>query len=88
MESVSRTIAEHANGPKIVVEKSTVPVKAAESIRHILREAEKLNPDLSFQVSKFTKKSILKMYNFGSFPIRNSFPREPPSMIWPIPIVY
>uniref|UniRef100_A0A915MUN1 UDP-glucose 6-dehydrogenase n=1 Tax=Meloidogyne javanica TaxID=6303 RepID=A0A915MUN1_MELJA len=26
MESVSRTIAEHANGPKIVVEKSTVPV--------------------------------------------------------------
>jgi UDP-glucose 6-dehydrogenase len=58
MESVSRTIAEHANGPKIVVEKSTVPVKAAESIRHILREAEKLNSDLSFQVSKYTKKKI------------------------------
>jgi UDPglucose 6-dehydrogenase len=52
MESVSRTIAEHANGHKIVVEKSTVPVKAAESIRHILREAEKLNPErLSFQVN-------------------------------------
>ena len=51
MESVSRTIAEHANGPKIVVEKSTVPVKAAESIRYILREAEKLdNKRLSFQV--------------------------------------
>nr|CAD2176942.1 unnamed protein product [Meloidogyne enterolobii] len=51
MESVSRTIAEHANGPKIVVEKSTVPVKAAESIRYILREAEKLDTKrLSFQV--------------------------------------
>uniref|UniRef100_A0A1I8B010 UDP-glucose 6-dehydrogenase n=1 Tax=Meloidogyne hapla TaxID=6305 RepID=A0A1I8B010_MELHA len=51
MESVSRTIAEHANGPKIIVEKSTVPVKAAESIRYILREAEKLDPNrLSFQV--------------------------------------
>lgn len=52
MESVSRTIAQHANGPKIVVEKSTVPVKAAESIRHILREAEKLSTDgLTFQVN-------------------------------------
>ncbi|KAF7633851.1 UDP-glucose 6-dehydrogenase [Meloidogyne graminicola] len=51
MESVSRTIAEYANGPKIVVEKSTVPVKAAESIRYILREAEKLDPErFSFQV--------------------------------------
>ena len=53
MESVSRTIAEHANGPKIVVEKSTVPVKAAESIRYILREAEKLDTRrLSFQVNR------------------------------------
>ncbi|KAL3073675.1 hypothetical protein niasHS_007354 [Heterodera schachtii] len=51
MESVARAIAEFANGPKIVVEKSTVPVKAAESIRHILREAEKLNPDkFAFQI--------------------------------------
>uniref|UniRef100_A0A914HZP1 UDP-glucose 6-dehydrogenase n=1 Tax=Globodera rostochiensis TaxID=31243 RepID=A0A914HZP1_GLORO len=51
MESVARSIAEYANGPKIVVEKSTVPVKAAESIRHILREAEKLNPGrFAFQI--------------------------------------
>ncbi|CAJ0571945.1 unnamed protein product, partial [Mesorhabditis spiculigera] len=50
VESVARTIAEHAGGPKIVVEKSTVPVKAAESITTILREAQKHNADLHFQV--------------------------------------
>lgn len=56
VESVSRAIAEHARGPKIVVEKSTVPVKAAESISAILNEAEKKNPQLSFQVqSSFEK---------------------------------
>ncbi|HZL45239.1 MAG TPA: UDP-glucose 6-dehydrogenase [Opitutaceae bacterium] len=36
VESVARTIAEHANGPKIIVEKSTIPVKTAESILAIL----------------------------------------------------
>ena len=36
-------------GTKIVVEKSTVPVKAAESIATILRETKK--PGVSFQVS-------------------------------------
>jgi len=36
VESVARTIAEHANGPKIIVEKSTIPVKTAESILTIL----------------------------------------------------
>lgn len=50
VESVSRAIAEHAGGPKIVVEKSTLPVKAAESITAILKEAQKSNPTLSFQV--------------------------------------
>lgn len=50
VESVSRAIAEHAGGPKIVVEKSTVPVKAAESISAILREAQKHNTTLSFQI--------------------------------------
>ena len=33
---MARTIAEHANGPKIIVEKSTIPVKTAESILAIL----------------------------------------------------
>jgi UDPglucose 6-dehydrogenase len=37
IESVARTIAEHANGPKIIVEKSTIPVKTAETIKDILR---------------------------------------------------
>jgi UDPglucose 6-dehydrogenase len=36
VESVARTIAEHANGPKIIVEKSTIPVRTAESILAIL----------------------------------------------------
>lgn len=37
VESAARLIAEKAQGPKIVVEKSTVPVKAAESISRILK---------------------------------------------------
>jgi UDPglucose 6-dehydrogenase len=36
IESVARTIAEHANGAKIIVEKSTIPVKTAETIKDIL----------------------------------------------------
>lgn len=38
-EAVARTIARVARGPKIVVEKSTVPVKTAQSIARILRAA-------------------------------------------------
>ncbi|CAD5208733.1 unnamed protein product [Bursaphelenchus xylophilus] len=37
VESVARLIAEHAEGETIVVEKSTVPVKAAEGIEYLLR---------------------------------------------------
>lgn len=36
LENVARTIAHHSRGNKIVVEKSTVPVKAAETIKSIL----------------------------------------------------
>ncbi|HEY1848265.1 MAG TPA: UDP-glucose 6-dehydrogenase [Opitutaceae bacterium] len=36
IESVARTIAECAGGPKIIVEKSTIPVKTAETIKDIL----------------------------------------------------
>ena len=36
IESVARTIAESAKGPKIIVEKSTIPVKTAETIKDIL----------------------------------------------------
>ncbi len=47
VESAARKIAEVAKAPKVVVEKSTVPVKAAESISKILRH---LSPDIPFQV--------------------------------------
>lgn len=36
IESVARTIAEVATSPKIIVEKSTIPVKTAETIQQIL----------------------------------------------------
>jgi UDPglucose 6-dehydrogenase len=36
IESVARTIAEVATAPKIIVEKSTIPVKTAETIKDIL----------------------------------------------------
>jgi UDPglucose 6-dehydrogenase len=36
IESVARTIAEHANGDKIIVEKSTIPVKTADAIKTIV----------------------------------------------------
>jgi UDPglucose 6-dehydrogenase len=38
IESVARTIAEVATKPKIIVEKSTIPVKTAETIKEILAE--------------------------------------------------
>nr|XP_045607333.1 UDP-glucose 6-dehydrogenase-like isoform X1 [Procambarus clarkii] len=48
IEMCARTIAEVSEGNKIVVEKSTVPVRAAESITHIL--SANTRPGVSFQV--------------------------------------
>ncbi|MPC09516.1 UDP-glucose 6-dehydrogenase [Portunus trituberculatus] len=48
IEMCARKIAEVAEGNKIVVEKSTVPVRAAESITHIL--SANTRPDVSFQI--------------------------------------
>jgi UDPglucose 6-dehydrogenase len=48
VEGAARMIAEVATGDKIVVEKSTVPVRAAESILNILRANNK--PGVSYQV--------------------------------------
>merc|ERR1739842_121642 len=48
VESCARKIAEVSEGHKIVVEKSTVPVRAAESIIHIL--SANTRPDVAFQV--------------------------------------
>lgn len=47
IESVARTIAEHAESDKIIVEKSTIPVKTAESIKSIVTSNSK---GLKFQV--------------------------------------
>jgi UDPglucose 6-dehydrogenase len=47
VESVARTIAEHADRPKIIVEKSTIPVKTADAIQTILASNSK---GLKFQV--------------------------------------
>lgn len=41
IESAARTIAEVAEGPKIIVEKSTIPVKTAEAMLTILRANSK-----------------------------------------------
>ncbi len=41
IESVARTIAEVAETPKIIVEKSTIPVRTAEAIQTILASSEK-----------------------------------------------
>ena len=41
IESVARTIVEAADTPKIIVEKSTIPVRTAEAIQTILASSEK-----------------------------------------------
>ena len=47
IESVARTIAEHAESDKIIVEKSTIPVKTADAIQTIVAANSK---GLKFQV--------------------------------------
>jgi UDPglucose 6-dehydrogenase len=47
IESVARSIAEHADGGKIIVEKSTIPVRTADTIKAILASNSK---GLQFQV--------------------------------------
>lgn len=49
LELVARTIAKYSHHDKIVVEKSTVPVRAAESIKSIL-SANKSNNSIHFEV--------------------------------------
>ncbi|XP_055702954.1 UDP-glucose 6-dehydrogenase [Phlebotomus papatasi] len=48
VENCARMIAEISQSNKIVVEKSTVPVKAAESIMHILRANQK--PEVKYEI--------------------------------------
>lgn len=48
LELAARKIADVARGPKIVVEKSTVPVRTAESLSRVL--ASNTRPDTSFEI--------------------------------------
>jgi len=51
IESAARSISSAVSeGHKIIVEKSTVPVKAAESILRILKATSAVKPNVSFQV--------------------------------------
>ena len=57
VESCARRIAEVAKSSKIVVEKSTVPVKAAESITNILKANVK--PGIKYQVTIIIEDSCI-----------------------------
>jgi len=48
-ESVSRSIAQHSNSSKIIVEKSTVPVRTAERMRQIF-DSNKKRPDIQLEI--------------------------------------
>jgi UDPglucose 6-dehydrogenase len=49
VEEVARTIADHLNGYKVVVTKSTVPVGTGQRIREIIRS--KVGPDRDFDIA-------------------------------------
>lgn len=50
IEACARRIVQNSNGYKIVTEKSTVPVRAAESIRRIFDANTKPNLDLQVNI--------------------------------------
>jgi UDPglucose 6-dehydrogenase len=56
VESCARMIASVSKSSKIVVEKSTVPVKAAESIMHVLKANTKSGKGSSAEYSVFSFK--------------------------------
>lgn len=61
IEACARQIVQNSNGYKIVTEKSTVPVRAAESIRRIFDANTK--PNLNLQV----KQHILCLFHLIYF---------------------
>ena len=70
IESAARTIARvgggpDGGGPKIVVEKSTVPVKAAETVATILKEASAANAQLQFQVRALCQRVVFGAASAG-----------------------
>lgn len=69
VESAARMIARIAQNDKIVVEKSTVPVRAAESIMHILRANHKPGKRSLFNIVciKYGIDNILREINYLCF---------------------
>lgn len=70
VESAARMIAEIADSSKIVVEKSTVPVRAAESISNILTANTFNKPNVKFQVRDYVQ--LIFFLHMHSLPC-NSF---------------
>lgn len=89
VEDAARMIADHAKSNKIVVEKSTVPVRAAESIMHILRANHKPGFICFFNCKKnFCNKNKNFLFSFYSkmfamtfYRIRNFWPKVLPLLI-------
>ena len=53
VDASARKISQHATGETIVVEKSTLPVKTAETIKNILKVSNKKNKINSLDPKKF-----------------------------------
>lgn len=84
VESAARMIAKVARNNKIVVEKSTVPVRAAESIMHILGANQKMGKlhAIVFEVLFIINIRLhLQMLNMRFCRTRNFWPKELPLMI-------
>lgn len=63
MEACARKIASLSSGRKIVVEKSTVPVHAADSIMHILKANTRPNVDFQVRIrDHITYAGVLVLY--------------------------
>lgn len=89
VEDAARMIADLAQSSKIVVEKSTVPVRAAESIMQILSANHKPSEFLKRQIIiikaiRYLFKIYLQMFDMTFCPILNFLPKVRPSMIWNI----
>lgn len=87
IEACARRIVEVSDGYKIVTEKSTVPVRAAESIRRIFDANTK--PSLNLHVGLITAQVVIDVWSlfklilwFRSCPIQSSLQREQRSKTW------
>merc|ERR1712083_624335 len=59
IESVGRTVAQYANRPKIIIEKSTVPVKTAEALQRVVSANQGSQKLWSSELSKLVANAML-----------------------------